>query len=242
MKLYYDFHIHSALSPCGDDLMTPNNIVNMALLKELDAIAVTDHNASDNCRACVELGDEKGLIVVPGMEVQSKEEVHMLALFQTIEAIEAFQEALYRHYDKLPNRPSLFGSQRVLDRNDQIIREEPRLLIHSVRLGVKDLAELIHVHKGLAVPAHVDKKAFSLIANLGFIAPDLPVDAIEVSRHTNPEAFLAKNPQCRRYRILVNSDAHYLQDISEPENWLEVEEKSVRGIFEALGTVERKNP
>lgn len=235
MKLFYDFHIHSALSPCGDEDMTPNNIVNMALIKELDAIAVTDHNSAANCGPCMELGREKGLIVLPGMEVQTKEEVHVLCLFQSLGKIKAFEEEIYGHYEILPNRPEVFGRQLVLDAKDGLIREEPRLLIHSIDLNIHGLVGIVHRYGGLAIAAHVDRKAFSLIANLGFISPDLGIDAIELSKRTTQETFVSKNPMYGRYRYLSNSDAHYLQDISEREHWLEVREKSVQGIFECLG-------
>jgi len=235
MKLYYDFHIHSALSPCGDDDMTPNNIVNMSVLKGLDAIAVTDHNNAANCDACVELGRRNGIIVVPGMEVQTKEEVHVLCLFKTIEKVKSFEAELYKHFEWIPNSEELLGRQLIFDENDELKGEEKRLLIHSVDLSIYALVELAHAHEGLAIPAHIDRKAFSLIANLGFLPPDLKVDALELSKMTAHEKFTAKNPMYRNYRFISNSDAHYLHDISERENWLEVDEKNIESIFKTLG-------
>ncbi len=234
MKLYYDFHIHSALSPCGDEDMTPNNIINMSLLKGLDAIAVTDHNNAANCEACMELGRKNGIIVVPGMEVQTKEEVHVLCLFETIEKINSFQDELFKHFEWISNPEELLGRQLIFDENDELKGEEKRLLIHSVGLNIYALVELVHEHDGLAIPAHIDRKAFSLIANLGFLPPDLNVDALELSKITTHEKFTAKNPMYKNFCFVSNSDAHYLHDISERDNWLEVDEKDIRSIFKSL--------
>ncbi|MBK5251618.1 MAG: PHP domain-containing protein [Peptostreptococcaceae bacterium] len=234
MKLYYDFHIHSALSPCGDEDMTPNNIINMAMLKKLDAIALTDHNIAANCSACTALGRRNGIIVIPGMEVQTKEEVHVLCLFETIEKIEAFGKELNTHFEWLPNREEILGRQLILDEDDRLIGEEKRLLIHSVDLSIYALVELAHHYEGLAIPAHIDKKAFSLISNLGFISPDLNVDALELYKMTTLEKFIGKNPMYKNYRYIFNSDAHYLHDISERDHWLEVEDISIKSIFKAL--------
>jgi len=234
MKLYYDFHIHSALSPCGDEDMTPNNIINMSLLKGLDAIAVTDHNNAANCQACMALGRRNGIIVVPGMEVQTKEEVHVLCLFETIDSVKMFEDELKRHFEWIPNSEELLGRQLILDENDELTGVEKRLLIHSIDLNIYALVELAHRHKGIAVPAHIDRKAFSLIANLGFLPPDLKVDALELSKKTSQEKFKEKNPMYKNYRFLLNSDAHYLHDISECDNYLEVDEKNIENIFKAL--------
>jgi hypothetical protein len=234
MKLYYDFHIHSALSPCGDEDMTPNNIINMAMLKKLDAIAVTDHNIASNCSACMALGRKNGIIVIPGMEVQTKEEVHVLCLFETIEKIEAFGKELNTHFEWLPNSEEVLGCQLILDEDDRLIGKEKRLLIHSVDLSIYALVSLVHRYEGLAIPAHIDKRAFSLISNLGFISPDLNVDAFELYKMTTLEKFISKNPMYRSYRYIFNSDAHYLHDISEREHWLEVEDMSIESIFKTL--------
>ncbi|HKL11345.1 MAG TPA: PHP domain-containing protein [Clostridia bacterium] len=234
MKLYYDFHIHSALSPCGDDDMTPNNIINMSVLKGLDAIAITDHNNAANCEACMELGRRNGIIVVPGMEVQTKEEVHVLCLFESIEKVKSFGGELDKHFEWIRNSEELLGRQLIFDENDELKGEEKRLLIHSVDLNIYALVELAHMHKGIAIPAHIDRKAFSLIANLGFLPPDLNVDALELSKKTTLEKFIGKNPMYRKYRFLSNSDAHYLYDISERDNWLEVDEKDIENIFKKL--------
>jgi len=234
MKLYYDLHIHSALSPCGDEDMTPNNIVNMAMLKGLDVIAVTDHNISANSSVCLELGLKKGIIVIPGMEVQTKEEVHVLCLFESSEKIQAFGKELNTHFEWLPNREKVLGNQLVFDENDTVICEEKRLLIYSIDLSIYALVDMVHRYDGLAIPAHIDRRAFSIIANLGFISPDLNVDALELSKRTPHKEFIEKNPIYKNYPYVFNSDAHYLHDISERLHWIEAEDRSIKSIFKAL--------
>lgn len=145
MKLYYDLHIHSALSPCGDGDMTPNNIVNMASLKGLDIIAVSDHNSAKNCRAAVLAAKRNcpDLLVVPAIEAESSEEVHILCLFSALDGAEQMGEALTQSLF-LPNKPELFGRQMVLNENDEEAWEEEKLLISASGFSlfeIKDMAE-----------------------------------------------------------------------------------------------------
>ena len=121
MKVYYDFHIHSCLSPCGDNDMTPNNIVNMASLKGLDAIAITDHNCGHNAKAAIEAAKELPLTVIPGMEIETSEEIHMVALFETVEAMEKMQDVVLSKMPPIKNKPALFGEQIIMDKHDKVI-------------------------------------------------------------------------------------------------------------------------
>src|SRR6056297_106288 len=136
MKAFYDVHIHSCLSPCSDNDMTPNNIVNMSLLKELDIIAITDHNTLKNCEVAMAIAQDKNILVIPGVEVQTIEEVHMVCLFRRIEDALAVDKILQEKLIKVKNKPEKFGQQYVMDANDQIIESIENLLIVSVEVTI----------------------------------------------------------------------------------------------------------
>jgi hypothetical protein len=233
MNIALDLHIHSALSPCGDNSMTPNNIVNMASLKGLDAIAVTDHNSSENVEAVIKLGLKKGIVVIPGMEVQSREEVHLLCYFAYLERLLDFQQRIYQNLDG-ENRPDFFGRQLIMDESDRLTGHNSRLLIGSVRLSVEQIVTLVNERGGRVVPAHVDKKTNSIISNLGFIPPDLDIKSVEVSRNKDVRQLLIQHSLLTKYRIIHSSDAHRLEDILEREFFMEVPDTSVSGIIEQL--------
>lgn len=234
MEFAVDFHIHSALSPCGDEDMTPGNIVNMSLLKELDIIAVTDHNSCANLPAVMELAKENGLMVIPGMEVQSKEEVHIVCLFKRLESAMKFAEIVYNSLPDIRNNEDVFGRQLIFNSKDEIIGKEDRMLLSSTVLSVNDIFVLVRGLGGICIPAHVDRPGFSIIANLGFIPPNLMVKTVEISKKSAPEAVLKKYPMLNKFQYIVSSDAHYLQDISEREFFIELDCLSVSRLFEKL--------
>ncbi|MEW9123047.1 MAG: PHP domain-containing protein [Thermotaleaceae bacterium] len=236
MRVYYDFHIHTALSPCGDGDMTPNNIVNMCLLKGLDAIAITDHNSAENCLACMKVGKEKGLLVIPGIELQTREEVHLLCLFKDINAVLAFQKLVYMNMTEQKNRPEYFGSQLIFDEMDNIIEESSRLLMSSVNMTINDAIRKAVELEGLVIPAHVDKKAYSILSNLGFIPDTLSIKTLEISKQCDIIDLLKKFPDLKGYSFMQNSDAHYLWQLLEKESYLDIREKTTEAIFEALIT------
>lgn len=233
MNIALDLHIHSVLSPCGDCDMTPNNIINMARIKGLDAIAVTDHNSAENVEAVMKLGYKRGIIVVPGLEVQSREEVHLLCYFAQLKGVLEFQRNIYE-YLKGENKPDFFGEQIIMDERDNIMGYSRRLLIGSVNLSVEHIVNVVVGMGGRVVPAHVDRKAYSIISNLGFIPPSLDIKSIEISRPQNAINFLREHSQLKKYNIVHSSDAHRLEDILEREFFLDVHEKSVPGILEQL--------
>lgn len=228
--VYYDFHIHSALSPCGDIDMTPNNIVNMAALIGLDAIAVSDHNTVGNVGAVVKAGEKAGVTVIPAMEVETAEEIHVLTLYPSLESAEYAGNEVYKHLPKIKNRSDIFGDQLLMDENDEVIGREEKLLISSTSLSVNMLFDLVKESGGLFIPAHVDRHSYSVLTNLGFIPDDLPIAWIEISKRvTDLDAYFNRRPELRGYRVLRNSDAHYLMDISEREASLS---SSVEDIFD----------
>ncbi|MCT4618564.1 MAG: PHP domain-containing protein [Marinisporobacter sp.] len=234
MKIAVDFHIHTGLSPCADEDMTPNNIVNMSMLKGLDAIAITDHNTAENCKACLDVAKSKGLIVVPGMELQTKEEVHLICLFKGINEVLSFQQLVYDQLPEKENDPKVFGKQLVFNEKDEAIRENKRMLIISTSLSLNEVFYEVEKREGVIIPAHVDRGAYSLIGTLGFVPKQLEIKTLEISRRCNLTTFLEKYKYLKRYKFIQSSDAHYLGDILERENFIEVEEKTIEGIFRAL--------
>ena len=221
--IYYDFHIHSALSPCGDKDMTPNNIVNMAAIIGLDVVAITDHNSVGNVRSAMKVGEQVGVKVLAGMEVETAEEIHVLTLYNTIEAAEEVAKAVYNALPDIKNRPEIFGHQFYMDEDDNIVGEEEKLLISPTTIQVEDLQALVKSVGGIVFPAHVDRHSYSILTNLGFIPEDLDIDGIEISKKVGDmEAYLDSRPDLKKYRVLRNSDAHYLADIAEKEAFLAV--------------------
>lgn len=230
MKLYYDFHIHSALSPCGDNDMTPNNLINMSIIKGLDAVALTDHNACENVRAAAAVAGDK-IIFIPGMEVETSEEVHIVTLFPTTDAAEEMQRILVDSSPFIPNRPEIFGNQYIMDENDEICGEIDRMLVTASGLDIYTVVAAAKDLGGIAYPAHIDRESYSVLSNLGFIPPDLDISAVEI---TEKSRTALEGEYSNRYNIITSSDAHYLWDISERNHYIEVSDASVRGILNAI--------
>lgn len=229
MKVFYDLHIHSALSPCGDEDMTPNNIVNMAYLKGLDIIAITDHNSAKNARAVMAAG--KGVIkVVPGMEVTTSEEVHTLCLFPDIDSAEDMSEYIRSKMTGIKNQPEIFGRQLIMNELDEIVGEEENLLVNAVDMDIYEVSAETKKRGGLFIPAHIDKGSYSVTANLGFLPPDLYVDGLEITERGLAE-YKDKYPECG---IITDSDAHYLEHISEQEHFISCSDKNTQKILEFL--------
>ncbi len=226
MRVFVDLHIHSCLSPCGDALMTPNNIVNMSMLKGLDIIAVADHNTAKNLPAVKKVCDEVGVLLLPAMELTTQEEAHLLSYFPTVEQACAFSEEIYPYLPPIKNRASLFGEQQVMNEEDKQIGTEEKLLISALDLSIDELVIRIHAAGGLAVPAHINRGNNGLLNVLGFLPPGMPVDAVEVARAMPCMADVSS------LRVLHSSDAHYLENILEAEFDLHIPERSVEALFE----------
>jgi 3',5'-nucleoside bisphosphate phosphatase len=208
-----ELHLHTVLSPCAEIEMLPPFIVEEALEKGIQIIAISDHNASANIAAVQKAAEGTGLVVLPGMEVQTREEVHVLCLFDSLEQVYAWQEIVDRNLPPLENDPEHFGEQLVVDYTGNFIAREPRLLITSTNLTIEKTFEEVNQLGGLAIPAHVDRTAFGLLANLGFVPPDLPVEALEVSGRLNLAEAAVKFPQIYGYPLIQSGDAHRLDEI-----------------------------
>lgn len=234
MDLFADLHIHSCLSPCGDDEMTPGNILGMAVVKGLDMVAIADHNSARNLPAAETIAAEYGLLLVPAMEITTREEVHLLGYFPDVPAAVAFGDMLRGHLPKRKNRPSLFGEQWVMDENDQVIAQEDALLIGATDLPLGDCAGLVRSFGGVPVPAHINRGANGLLINLGLM-PDTPAfPTVEVWKHLP----CPMEPLENRH-VLHSSDAHYLGDIQEKEFLLRLPEKSAGAFLAWLDSPKR---
>jgi PHP family Zn ribbon phosphoesterase len=210
-----DFHIHTLLSPCAEDEMTPRNILKRAIRQKIDAIAITDHNSTGNVRSVVEAAKDTSLLVIPGVEIQTREEVHILGLFKDVLGAETFGEKLYEYLPDVQNREDYFGSQILVDSNDNRVGEEKRLLLNSTRLSVDDAFALIAECRGLGICAHVDRPSYSIIGQLGFIPSGLPVAAVEVSHRISSREAVAEHSCLSNYPVISSSDAHRLSEIGK---------------------------
>lgn len=211
--MYYDLHIHSCLSPCADDDMTPGNIAGMAKLKGLSMIALTDHNSGGNLAAMDAAAREAGLVFVPGVEATSREEAHILIYFAALGDAQRFTQNLYDSLPDIANRPELFGRQLLIDERDQPAGELGKLLLQATPYSVDELALKARAAGGAAVPAHINRDSFSILSNLGFIPPGL-FCFVEVAQGL-PCPDIGGG-----YQILHSSDAHTLGAISEAVHWL----------------------
>ncbi len=204
-----DLHIHTTLSPCGDLDMSPANIVDLASERGLDIIGITDHNSTRHCAIIRSMAEKKGIMVLCGAEVTTKEEVHCLAFFETTDALNAFQEFLDENLPDILNVPEIFGYQVQCDENENIIYEEKKLLISAINKSLEEVETFVHSHCGLFIPAHFDKLKNSIISQLGFLPAGLKADALEISGKT-PVAKLAETHRdLLKYTILRSSDAHF---------------------------------
>lgn len=234
MKLYYDFHLHSCLSPCGDNDMTPYNLVNMAKILGLDAIALTDHNTAQNCRAAMKVGKSVGVTVIPGMELCTSEEVHVVCLFDGPENAESFSDYVLSTVPPVKNRPEIFGDQLIMDAEDGIIGTQELLLTTASGISADDVVKAVGEYGGFCYPAHIDRNSYSIISNLGMITPEMNFTAVEMTENADRDEYAAKYPIIKNMSVYVSSDAHYLENMREASHTLEAEENSIKAILNAM--------
>jgi len=225
-KVKADLHVHTCLSPCGDDQMRATAIVEQAGKAGLDMIGICDHNSAENVSAVMSAGERTGLPVIPGMEVTSREEVHILGLFQATEGLMDLQAVVY---ENLPgeNDQEAFGSQLVIDERDCVVGTNNKLLIGATTLAVEQVVGAIHQFGGLAIASHIDRERFGIIGQLGFIPEGLGLDAVEVTNASLREWDYA-------YPVVASSDAHYLEDVGRKSTCFMVEEVSFDEIAKSL--------
>jgi len=192
--------------------MIPPFIVQKALEIGLNLIAITDHNASENVPAVIKAAEGSELTVLPGMELQTEEEVHVLCLFDSMNQLNKLQELVDKTLPDVKNNIEFFGEQFIVDHTGEFIRRKERLLINSTQLSFDEAFHAVTELGGLFIPAHVNRQAFSLIDHLGFVPPDLDIDALEVSRHISLEDAKTKFPQIKRFPLIQSGDVHYIDD------------------------------
>jgi hypothetical protein len=217
-----ELHSHTVLSPCAEVEMIPPLIVQTAIEKGINLLAVTDHNASANVIAVQQAAQDTGLIVLPGMELQTREEVHLLCLFDTLEQLAAWQSLVNEHLPPLENDIEYFGEQFVVDETGDFVRRETQLLLTSTDLSLEVAIGTVNSIEGLAIPAHIDRKANGLLEILGFVPTGVTVEALEISRHITVDVAPLRYPQIRGYPLVRDGDAHRLNEfLGVNEFWVE---------------------
>ena len=234
MKCFCDLHIHSALSPCADKDMTPNNIVNMSVLCGLHMIALTDHNSIGNVEAAMKVAEELPITVVPGMELETMEEIHFVCLFPTLEIAKEFDNWLSAYRMPVKNRPEIFGEQLYMNENDEVVGTEEFLLVTATTCSIYDAAPVVRRLGGVIYPAHVDRSSYSVISNFGTVPEDLGFTAVEISSHITKEEALTKYPYLEKYQIVTDSDSHYLDTFYDTQNALELPECTAEALIKKL--------
>ena len=229
MKFFYDLHLHSCLSPCGSEDMTPANLAAMCALAGLDVVALTDHNTCGNCAAFCQAAEERGLLALAGMELCTAEEVHVVCLFPDPARAAEFGRLVYGRLPPIANRPEVFGRQVYMDGADGVLGEEPRFLGGASAIPLAEVPALTAALGGAAFPAHIDRPSFSLLGVLGLWEPSLGFPLAEVSRHC-PQSLPAR-PDLAGVRLITNSDAHYLDQVWEAEHAMELPERTPEAVL-----------
>jgi len=230
-----DLHVHSLLSPCAEVEMTPRNIVWHAANHGIDIVAITDHNACDNVAAAFVAAKDTKVIVLPGMEVETKEEVHIIVLFERIKQLIEWEQVVMAHMSGRLNDEKRFGAQFVVDEKDEFIRIKPEMLLNALSMGITEVCSKVNALGGICIASHVDRPANSIIAQLGFIPENLTLAAVEVSSFTNPKTAAKRFPEIGRLPIVTSSDAHRMEDfIKGPKTVFYMEEPTLSEIQQAL--------
>ena len=217
-RYYYDLHIHSCLSPCGDNDMTPNNIAGMAAIKGLNVLALTDHNSAKNCPAFFEACKRQGIIPIAGVELSTEEDIHLVCLFEELDDAMKFDAAIKEHLLPIKNRPEIFGEQLILNGDDEPIGEVESLLISPTDLPIEEAVRFARSYGAHVHPAHIDRESNGILAVLGDIPCEYGFKFFELRERENAEKISDTVEELNGDNILVCSDAHQLWNINEAEN------------------------
>lgn len=213
--------------------MHPSAVVEEALSRGLDIIAISDHNSSENVCYVMEAARGKTLTIIPGMEVTTREEVHVLSLFDSLAKLREFQEYVYANLEG-KNDEDVFGIQAIVNELGEVEGFNEHMLIGATKISIEDLAERVHGYGGLVIPAHIDRQSFSIIGQLGFVPPDVPFDALEISWRLGIAKGRERFPELSRYPFVTSSDAHFIRDIAQACTIMYLEEPSLGEIRKAL--------
>ena len=229
MKYFYDLHIHSCLSPCAEPEMTPHSIAGMSYINGLDIIAVADHNTARNISAVSKAAEEFGITVVPAIEAETAENIHLLCLFPTVSAAEHMGEILENHLPPIKNRPDIFGEQWVMNEIDDKQYQLDILLINATDIPIEEMKRMVESLGGVCIAAHIDREKNGIVATLGCVPEELDFKTLELS-NSACDSFL----KSEKYNYIYDSDAHNLISISEKIHYMELEEKTVENILKKL--------
>ncbi len=224
-RYYYDLHIHSCLSPCADNDMTPANIAGTATLAGIQIMALTDHNSVKNCPAFFKACKKYGVIPVAGMELTTAEDIHVVCLFEDLESALSFGEEVDGRRVLIPNRVDIFGDQRIMDDEENIIGTEENILPNATEISVDEAPKIVEKYGGVCYPAHIDRQANGIIATLGTFPESPPFRCAELHDKEKIPPHLEKYPILRDKLIVVSSDAHYLWDIRDADAFIEIDDE-----------------
>ncbi len=222
-EYFYDLHIHSCLSPCGDDSATPDSIAGMGELNGLQLMALTDHNTCKNCPAFFEAAKRHGILPVAGMELTTSEDIHMVCLFESLENAMDFDREVEKRLIKIPNRADIFGNQFVCDSEDNIISSVEALLINATDISIEQAPSIVESYGGICFPAHIDRTSNSVITVLGCFPIEEGFTCAELHDRKKTEEYSALS-QLNKDKLIISSDAHYLWDIKEQLDYLLLED------------------
>ena len=230
-----DLHIHSALSACAEDKMTPGNVLKKIVSLNIDIFSITDHNSVFNCAAFEKAAKEHNLLFIPGVELQTSEEIHLLGYFPDIAALDNFYSSVVKPSlpKNIKNDPLRFGHQLKINTSGVVVGEEEDMLSMALDKSIDELVEEIHKFEGIAVAAHIDR-GFSLISQLGYIPPHLKIDAVEVWDVAKIEDFQSKYLKDCKLNVISSSDSHYLDMMKKPKMKLVLENKDVMSCLNCI--------
>ena len=236
-----DLHIHTCLSPCSELSMTPGRIVERAASLGLNIIAICDHNTAEHVEVTAMLAEKKGIRAIPGIEINSAEEVHVLGLFgNTTDALK-MQTIIYESLQPGANDEDAFGMQVLVNESEEVLGFNTRLLIGATDVSVNRIVELIHSFNGLAIASHIDREGFGIIGQLGFIPEEVKFDALEISCRTSKDEARARYEPYRHIPWIASSDAHSLEDIGRATTGFVMEHSTFEELLMAVkGINDRK--
>lgn len=234
-RLVADLHVHSILSPCAAIEMTPRNIIWHAAERGIDIVAITDHNSCDNVRAAMEAAIGTNVTVLPGMEVETKEEIHLVVLFEKMRQLLVWEQVVQAHRPDRLNDADKFGAQFVVDAEDNLVCVKEEMLLTSLTLGITEITEQVEALGGIAIASHIDRPTYSILSQLGFIPPGVKLAAVEISPRTSRQEALRRYPGIGKWPILTSSDAHTIDDfIGGPKTVFHIEQPTLPEIRQAL--------
>lgn len=224
-RYYCDLHIHSCLSPCGDDDMTPANIAGMASINGLQIVALTDHNSSKNCPAFFKAAKKNGLIPIPGMELTTAEDIHLVCLFRSLDDAMEFDRFVEERMIPFPNNPEIFGHQHIIDDEDNVAGEIENLLLNATTITIEEAFAEVIKRGGVCYPAHIDRQSNGMIAVLGTFPDEPRFTAYELNDASSDEEYRERYPITKTLSRAVSSDAHYLWNIAEADFSIELDDE-----------------